>query len=50
LVATVSATIPLLHNFMSPEDIAQAVRLAVCTGSNTRILNVAMRSMIEPVA
>jgi short-subunit dehydrogenase len=41
---------PMLEQFMSAEDIAQAVRLAVCTGPNARILNVAMRSMLEPVA
>jgi short-subunit dehydrogenase len=41
---------PMLDQFMSAEDIAQAVRLAVCTGPNARILNVAMRSMLEPVA
>lgn len=41
---------PMLDQFMSAEDIAKAVRLAVTTGPNTRILNVAMRSMLEPVA
>ncbi len=41
---------PMLKRFMAPEDIAQAVRLAVMTGPNARILNVTMRSMIEPVA
>jgi 3-oxoacyl-[acyl-carrier protein] reductase len=41
---------PMLERFMSADDIAQAVRLAVCTGPNARILNVAMRSMMEPVA
>jgi len=41
---------PMLEEFMTAEDIAQAVRLAVSTGPNARILNVAMRSMREPVA
>jgi short-subunit dehydrogenase len=41
---------PMLEQFMTAEDIAQAVRLAVCTGPNARILQVAMRSMLEPVA
>jgi len=41
---------PMLDQFMSPEDIAEAVLLTVRTGSNTRVLNIAMRSMIEPVA
>lgn len=40
---------PMLEQFMTAEDIAQAVRLAVCTGPNARILQVAMRSMLEPV-
>ena len=41
---------PMLERFMSAEDIAQAVRLAVCTGPNARILNVAMRSMLAVCA
>jgi 3-oxoacyl-[acyl-carrier protein] reductase len=41
---------PKLDDLMTAEDIAQAVRLAVTTGPNTRILNVTMRSMVEPVA
>jgi 3-oxoacyl-[acyl-carrier protein] reductase len=41
---------PMLDQFMTAEDIAKAVRLAVTTGPTTRILNVAMRSMLEPVA
>jgi NAD(P)-dependent dehydrogenase (short-subunit alcohol dehydrogenase family) len=41
---------PMLEQFMTADDIAKAVRLAVTTGPTTRILNVAMRSMLEPVA